>query len=693
MASSVTLLMAVHCHQPVGNFGFVFEEAYAKAYEPFLRILEHHPSIRLALHYSGPLLDWLLKERPAFVARLRALAARGQVEFLASGYYEPVLPVIPEPDRQGQIALMRQAVRKHFGGQAQGLWLTERVWEPQLPETLADAGIAYTMIDTNQFTQAARWLKPSQQVRVEPFWDLLGSYTTDYGGKTVRLFPASKRLRYTMPFQEVSRTVEFLRSLRRQEPAVITFADDGEKFGLWPKTYPWVYEEGWLDQFFTALERESDWLATSTFQDYTGKAQADGHVYLPCGSYEEMLEWSNGHFRNFFTKYPEANAMQQAMLRISENLQQVQSSELRVGSSKSKKRVSNNSKLTTHNSQLINRARRALYAAQCNCAYWHGVFGGLYLSHLRRAVYSHLVEAESCLKSLKRGGSAVVAARDEDGDGVEELSLSSASQRLVVDPAEGACVRTWNHYGHRVNLLDTLTRGPEPYHQKLRASSAAAVAHGEMPASVASVASIHDVLSVKESNLSDRLIYDDHVRYSFLDYGFQSLPTLEEAVNGAWDERRLWSSSGNWVAEGPVGKKRPVQPLSVSFKRQEGAGVLRKTIQLSRSQAAAEFAFSSRSLEASVIALEFNLALRDEELLKAPRRFDAIEDFAVKEDWSGIRIDIHSDLPALVYSFPVETVSESEGGMERTFQGLCLVWLWPVKTTAKWDCRLKWTVN
>ena len=35
-----------------------------------------------------------------------------------------------------------------------------------------------------------------------------------------------------------------------------------------------------------------------------------------------------------------------------------------------------------------------LYRSQCNDAYWHGVFGGLYLNHLREAAYSNLLRAE-----------------------------------------------------------------------------------------------------------------------------------------------------------------------------------------------------------------------------------------------------------------------------------------------------------
>ena len=36
---------------------------------------------------------------------------------------------------------------------------------------------------------------------------------------------------------------------------------------------------------------------------------------------------------------------------------------------------------------LVEQARTALYRGQCNCAYWHGAFGGVYLPHLRNAIY------------------------------------------------------------------------------------------------------------------------------------------------------------------------------------------------------------------------------------------------------------------------------------------------------------------
>ncbi|MBI3996202.1 MAG: DUF1926 domain-containing protein [Candidatus Omnitrophica bacterium] len=712
MNPSVTFLMAFHCHQPVGNFGFVFEEAYAKAYDPFLGVLERHPDVRLALHYSGCLLDWLLEHRPAFVQRLRALVTRGQIELLASGYYEPILPLIPEADRQGQIAQMRHALRAHCRAEATGLWLTERVWEPDLPSTLAQAGIRYTMVDTNQFAGARPWLPARVQVHDDAFWDLLGSYETEYAGASVRLFPASKRLRYSMPFQPVPQTIDFLKRLKRDEPfdsrcslrangepvepepVAITFADDGEKFGLWPKTYAWVYEEGWLDQFFTALERERAWLRTTTFADYAHTTAPDGTVYLPCGSYEEMLEWSGGYFRNFFTKYPEANAMLQKMLHVSQAIAQSKQAGLQATGSKrqakNKRPAAGGLQLEAKRREaLLRDAEQALYTGQCNCAYWHGVFGGLYLSHLRRAVYAHLISAEQLLNQVEAIGPSITIF-DADGDGRDDVSLKTATTGLVIDPADGGTITEWSLYGANVNLLDTLARRPEPYHDKLRSKQPerAATSSGQQ-----TPASIHDLVAVKEENLASHLIYDDHRRSAFLDYALEGMPTLERVVRSTWGERRLWSGGSFALEKPPTRGARKATMLDVSMVRLLETGSIRKSIRLHAKTSVVECGYRLEGLDVPVIALEWNVSLRDERYLATPREYAEATQFGLEDPHAGVALTLSMDRPARLLHFPIETVSESEHGLERTYQGLCIVCLWTLEGARSWETRLQWSAT
>src|SRR4051812_1575512 len=102
----ISLALTLHNHQPVGNFGWVIAETYDRAYLPMLDALERHPAVRVALHYTGPLLDWIRAERPQFIDHLAALVGRGQVEIVGGGWYEPVLAALPERDRIGQLIRM-----------------------------------------------------------------------------------------------------------------------------------------------------------------------------------------------------------------------------------------------------------------------------------------------------------------------------------------------------------------------------------------------------------------------------------------------------------------------------------------------------------------------------------------------------------------------------------------------------------
>src|SRR5260370_24127362 len=72
-------------------------------------------------------------------------------------------------------------------------------------------------------------------------------------------------------------------------------------------------------------------------------------------------------------------------------------------------------------------ARQELYRAQCNCPWWHGAFGGLYLPHLRNAAYQHLIAADNALLEIENRDSNWVEAETAgwDVDGREACCLAN----------------------------------------------------------------------------------------------------------------------------------------------------------------------------------------------------------------------------------------------------------------------------
>ncbi|MGD9787434.1 MAG: alpha-amylase/4-alpha-glucanotransferase domain-containing protein, partial [Sulfuricellaceae bacterium] len=381
MTRTVTLLLGVHAHQPVGNFPEVLEDAHFRCYKPFIHTLHRFPDFRFAIHFSGWLLDWLLERYPEDMALLREMVQRGQVELVGAGDTEPVLAVIPYRDRVGQVVALSDKLERRFGQRPEGAWLTERVWEATVVPALADSGIGYVTVDDYHFLCAGK-----------PMAALNGFFTTEEDGRRLDLFPISEALRYRLPFSTAHDAVAYLESLAREEgeQAAAIYFDDIEKFGIWPETYQWVYEKGWLTDFIQGV-LASPHIRTGLYRDYHRDARTRGVVYLPTTSYIEMNEWTlpaaeanefadlvqhsknaglfdrqkaflrGGIWKNFLSRYPESNWMHKRMLQLS----------ARFDALPEKRKTP--------------ALRRELYDAQANDAYWHGLFGGLYLPHLRRA--------------------------------------------------------------------------------------------------------------------------------------------------------------------------------------------------------------------------------------------------------------------------------------------------------------------
>src|SRR5688500_11444838 len=245
MTRRISLALTLHNHQPIGNFGWVLAEVFEHAYRPMVQALERHPGIRMGLHYSGPLLEWLRAEQPAFIDRVRALVDREQVEILGGGLYEPVLISLPERDRIGQLTRMADTVEATFGRRPTGAWLAERVWEPNVPTSLVAAGYGWTILDDSHFRAAG--------VSEDAMW---GPYVTDDQGQLISVFATEQALRSLIPFHEVDEVIEYLREHATEAgDRVGTMGDDGEKFGGWPTTVEHSWGKGrWVERFFSALE-------------------------------------------------------------------------------------------------------------------------------------------------------------------------------------------------------------------------------------------------------------------------------------------------------------------------------------------------------------------------------------------------------------------------------------------------------
>lgn len=734
--------MGIHFHQPVDNFDHVFKEAYEKSYRPFIDVLEKYPAIKVTLHYSGSLLEWIEANRPELLKRLADLVAKGQVEMMTGGFYEPILCVIPRRDGIGQISMLTEYIREKFHAKPEGMWLTERIWEPQLPSMLHEAGVKYLIVDDTHFRYAG--LLEDQ---------LYGYYSTEDEGKVVYLFPSSERLRYSIPFREPHETIDYLRGLATdQGDRVLVYGDDGEKFGLWPETYNWVYNQRWLERFFDTLVHESSWINITTLSEVLKNTRSHGRVYIPTASYREMMEWSlptesgnlfedvlndakasgkenfykpflrGGFWRNFLEKYPESNHMHKKMLRVSRKVAELTEGARIQGAKGSSEKNLNPGTLDPLNPFYIGEcvARKGkglppniyethleLWRGQVNCPYWHGVFGGLYLGHLRAAVYKHLIKAERIADEARYGrkGWIEVENFDFDCDGSEDLVVTMPEISFVIDTHKGGMLTELDYRPSLSNLLNTLARRPEVYHKKISTSSHSGHG-GEGPHS------IHDIMRSREADLHFYLHYDTYRRGMLVDHFFGNGTTLESVIQNKYEDLGgfPWIPFTSTVKEIENGKNIILQGESLI---DDNKIDIVKEIRIEKGRHGIVFRYTIRNASGKRIELwfgpEFNFAMLDgmSDFCKYYIEGAPLEDTCQRSrgeirNVSSIGIEnrvISTDITlsfserCTLWRYPVETISQSESGFEREYQSSVLIPHWKFTLAEGGDWRVQITLT
>ena len=642
MTHAVTLLLGVHAHQPVGNFPEVIEDAHLRCYKPFLETLYAYPDFRFAAHFSGWLLDWLRERYPADMALLAEMVKRGQVELFSSGDTEPVLAAIPHRDRVGQLRTLNDKLTAWTDVKPTGAWLTERVWESAVVPSLAETGIGYVTVDDYHFFCTGMSTAA-----------LDGYFSTEEGGTRLDLFPISEALRYRLPFSPAHEVIGYLEHLADQGQAAAIYFDDIEKFGIWPETYDWVYNRGWLKSLIEGV-LASPKIRTSTYADFHAQQTTRGVVYLPTTSYSEMNEWTlpmpaagvyaallasekaagrgdlhrpflrGGIWRNFMSRYAEANWMHKRMLGLSARLAEI-----------------------SHPPAAL---VEALYRAQANDAYWHGLFGGLYLPHLRRAVWNNIVALEAELDGLYPR--PPMAAVDLDFDGKSEFFAHTPDLQIVIRDDGLAAVHELCSYPLSHNFGDTLRRYHEHYHDK--------IGHGPSEHQGEGIASAHDVIRFKHPVTPADIVPD-------------TLP------------RALWLDEldGHSLAD-----YAPTAPGSLSFER---AG-MRKTYAISGSTVS--ITWHINGLAGRRFSTSFNLAmpscdgflgryvLADGSIpggFGQPLQLNAATELTLEDGVLGGRVKLQTSISAEIDGRPQQTVSQSEAGFEKIMQAveLRLAWTLP----------------
>lgn len=749
----IYLALVIHAHQPVGNFDHVIEDAYQKSYLPFVNTLAKHPQIKMALHFTGSLLTWFKTHHPSYLSLLSDLARNQQIELISGGFYEPILAILPFKDRLEQIIKLNEFLLKELGYKAKGMWTAERVWESNLVGAIADSGVKYTILDDTHFRMAG--------LREQ---GLFGYYVTEDQGQTLKLVPSSMKVRYLVPFAEPEETIKYLKNLleNSDQDLLVAMGDDTEKFGVWPKTYQLCYRKHWLDRFYNALANESDWLETVKLGDYLENNRPIGRIYLPTASYSEMMEWAlpatvsqefvelkhqlaqnkqveqieqtqnladylqGGYWRNFLVRYRESNLIHKKMLQISQRLHKLYN-QYQIAKEPICLIESDNERVLQ-----LKAAYDYLLQGQCNDAFWHGVFGGLYAPHLRSTSLMSLIKAEHLLDQVefnKQVDWIGVREFDFDGDGVDEIEIQTNYFAAVYDKQEGGLsILDFKERGF--SLINSLQRKLEAYHKRVKEiaeqEKVADLIEQENATAYATLAeestildkdtvskkdigsleeddgveTIHEIAKVKEKGLGRFLVYDSFPRNCFTLYALAESATLETFAKQDLEDNSLIAQveSAHVLALNSSTETKAAEIIInhqlnlVSLGFNETMEVLQK-LKFAANDLTVNSPISLKPTEFNgrlAIELNINLLAGD-----AHDRYFCFGDEQHRLNWQGVakqqkqvlmideyfKVGVKLSCEQAIdwWIYPVFSVSQSEEGFERVYQGSSILAILPVK--------------
>ncbi len=624
-------IFTVHNHQPVGNFDHVIREAFEKSYKPFIDLIFKLEYPRVCLHFSGILYEWIEKNFPYYLEMIYIMVKRGQIEILGGGYYEPILSVIPQRDAVEQVKKLSDYILKKFGVMPQGVWLTERVYSPSIIDILAKSSMKYVVVDDTHLMNCG--LDDA---------DIKNILLTENGYEKIHIFSIDHHLRYLIPYKPPQHSIDYIKSCKGE---IFVMADDGEKFGLWPESYKLVYEEGWLYSFFESIKNSG--IEMKTFSQCLSEDKTKKKlVYIPNTSYFEMTQWAldpqtslnlenfkktvspenerfvrGGIFENFFTKYTASNLIRRRVFDLSKKIER------------------------SYNP----KAADFLYKAECNCGWWHGVFGGIYLPHIRHAIYENLLKSQSII--YKPSSKPLVSIEDFDFDSKDEVIIESDKNYFIFSPSYGGSIVEFSSKIKAVNYSSVMSRVRESYHMK----------------------EIRDINGRLINKIDGELYYDWHERRMLLDHFVMPDTDLQSFSKALYPEQgdfipqeyefsvnvfnggaevRLYRKGTVWYDEFPFSVM--VDKL-VKISQEDGFDVDYKIRNLSeRSQ---RFVF--------ICELVFGFSSKDVADIK---EVNEVSEYIFNDEVRG-RVKISFSKPLKLWVFPIMTLSNSEYGVEKTYQG------------------------
>ncbi|MBK8011863.1 MAG: glycoside hydrolase family 57 [Deltaproteobacteria bacterium] len=325
--NEISHALVLNLHQPSANLEHLLNHAEWEAKE-ILYALDRIPRFlwghegrgqsrgRVHLALSGTLLETLAD--PAFQARVYGtvdcgallwhLQNRNIIDLLGTGYYHPVLPLVPSADREEHVARWRGIGRHLFWRERfDGFWPPEMGFSMELIPILARYGYRYALVDSHHVEAVTpmSW----GELRYRPHVARFGGHEIIVVVRDRELSDAQESgMDYDWFRREVQDRTKFC-----DFPPLVTTCTDGDNGGWFRNSNPGANFWGAFYETLLARVDETPNLRPAFISEYLDRYGAYGEVRVNTGAWN--TGWHSGHG---FTQWTGSWAQRQAIERIGE---------------------------------------------------------------------------------------------------------------------------------------------------------------------------------------------------------------------------------------------------------------------------------------------------------------------------------------------------------------------------------------
>ncbi len=222
----IPVVAVLHAYQPPTQSARIIDRIVKNCYLPIAKKLEENPEIKINLNINASLTELLEDDYLIVIEKYAELARNNQVEFLDSGAYHPILPLLSQKEAKLQIKMNSKINSRIFGS----VWSPRGFWPPELAvsETLAALieSLGYDYMIVPEIALSSNYPFPNV---------LLTRIPIHPSAPNLALINRSREISNNISFKSyeyIQNIQEHFTHLRSIQPTgIIIFATDIETFG------------------------------------------------------------------------------------------------------------------------------------------------------------------------------------------------------------------------------------------------------------------------------------------------------------------------------------------------------------------------------------------------------------------------------------------------------------------------------